>query len=80
MSAPTTTEKKPKKTANKKTADLKEQSPSATAIQAKGAAPKAAAAKSKKARLQNQKAWLQNQEGAAAKSKSPVWYTELFET
>ena len=47
MSAPTTTEKKPKKTANKKTADLKEQSPSATAIRAKDTAPKAAVAKSK---------------------------------
>ena len=47
MSAPTTTEKKPKKAANKKTADVKEESPTSVAIRAKGTAPKAASAKSK---------------------------------
>ncbi len=46
MSAPTTTEKKPKKAANKKTADVKEKSTS-VATRAKSAAPKAASAKSK---------------------------------
>jgi hypothetical protein len=47
MSAPTSTEKKPKKAVNKKTADNREKSSASVTIQAKSAAPKAASVKSK---------------------------------
>jgi Protein of unknown function (DUF2934) len=47
MSAPTSTEKKSKKAATKKTADNKEKSSASATIQAKSEGPKAASAKSK---------------------------------
>jgi Protein of unknown function (DUF2934) len=46
MSAPNTTEKKPKKAANKKTAGIEEKPPAAAAVRSKSAAPKAVSAKS----------------------------------